>query len=302
MSQPDTNPLPPTYPTLPPKLILTSTKSYFSPDRTIKYLQDLLRILPNYSHPSLLFALIPDYLTIYPCSQLLSQSTPSSSSSSSSPSGLLSTASSWPLHLGAQDCSPFPTYGPYTGFIVPSALASLGVSIIELGHAERRKHVGEDDALTARKAAAACAYGMVPLVCIGEVDKPNLSAPMSMAVGAAMRKLSPQITSVLQAVPAEAPVILAYEPVWAIGAAEPAGVEYVGPVVQTIREVAKGVLGRTADTKVVYGGSAGPGLWSGATNGGNGLGQYVDGMFLGRFAHEISGVEKVLGEVIESLK
>ena len=278
---------PPTYPTLPPKLILTSTKSYFSPDRTIHYLQELLRTLPTYSHPNLLFALIPDFLTIYPCSQLLSQSTSNN-------------ASSWPLRLGAQDCSPFPSYGPYTGFITPSALASLGVSIIELGHAERRKHVNEDDALVASKATAACAHGMIPLVCIGESSKPNLNGPMSSAVGTAMRQLTPQITSLLSAIPSDAPVVFAYEPVWAIGAAEPAGVDYVGPVVQAIRSTIK-ASGRTGDTRVVYGGSAGPGLWSGATNGGNGLGRWVDGMFLGRFAHEVSGVEKVLQEVVASL-
>ena len=125
---------------------------------------------------------------------------------------------------------------------------------------------------------------------------------MSMAVGTAMRQLQPQIVSVLEAVPDDAPVILAYEPVWAIGAAEPAGVGYVGPVVQAIRECVKGVKGRSGETRVVYGGSAGPGLWSGKTNGGDGLGKWVDGMFLGRFAHEVEGVKKVVDEVVESMR
>lgn len=282
---------PVSYPHLPPTLILTSTKAYFTPERTLQYLQSLLdpanNILPLPSH--ILFALIPDFLTIHPCSQLLTQRT--------SPD-----PSTWPLYLGAQDVSPFPTYGAYTGFVVPPALTSLGVRIVELNHAERRRFVGETDATTAAKAAAACAHGLIPLVCIGELDKPNLAAPLSQAVGGAMRQLSPQVLSVLDAVPSHAPVILAYEPVWAIGAAEPAGVDYVGPVVQAIREAVKGVAGRTGETRVVYGGSAGPGLWSGKTNGGNGLGQYVDGMFLGRFAHEIGGVQKVVEEVKESLK
>lgn len=279
------------YPPLPPTLILTSTKSYFTPERTLQYLESLLdpanNILPLPSH--ILFALIPDFLTIYPCSQLLSQRT------SKNPSN-------WPLYLGAQDVSPFPSYGAYTGFVVPPALTSLGVRIVELNHAERRRFVGETDATTAAKASVACAHDLVPLVCIGEIEKPDLNAPMSQAVGGAMRQLTPQVLSVLNAVPGNAPVILAYEPVWAIGAAEPAGVDYVGPVVQAIREVVKGVKDRTGETRVVYGGSAGPGLWSGKTNGGNGLGQYVDGMFLGRFAHEISGVQKVVEEVKESLR
>jgi triosephosphate isomerase (TIM) len=279
------------YPSLPKTLILTSTKAYFTPERTLTYLQSLLdpsnNILPLPSN--ILFGFIPDFLTLHPCSQILS--------SHSSPD-----PTSWPLTLGAQDCSPFPSYGPYTGFIVPPALASLGVRIVELNHAERRRFVGETDTTTAEKASAACSHGLVPLVCIGEIGKPELSGPASAAVGTAMRELTPQITSVLKAVPSEAPVILAYEPVWAIGAAQPAGVDYVGPVVQAIREVITTIKGRTGQTRVVYGGSAGPGLWSGQTNGGNGLGKYVDGMFLGRFAHEIEGVKKVVDEVKASMK
>jgi triosephosphate isomerase (TIM) len=284
----------PTYPSLPPTLLLISTKSYFSPTRTVTYLESLLTptnaILPL--PPHILFALIPDHLTIYPCSQLLSRHT-------STPHP---TPSSWPLLLGAQDCFPATSYGAYTGFTVPSALSELGIKIVELGHAERRKFVGETDESTAAKAAAVSALGMIPLVCIGELEKPDLKSPMSMAVGTAMRQLSPQITSLLAAVPKDAPVIFAYEPVWAIGAVEPAGVEYVGPVVEAIRAEVSRVDGRTGTTRVVYGGSAGPGLWSGKKTGAEGLGKYVDGMFLGRFAHEISGVKDVVDEVVESRK
>jgi triosephosphate isomerase (TIM) len=284
----------PTYPSLPPTLLLISTKSYFPPTRTLTYLESLLTptnaILPL--PPHILFALIPDHLTIYPCSQLLSRHT-------STPHP---TPSSWPLLLGAQDCFPTTSYGAYTGFTVPAALSSLGVRIIELGHAERRKFAAETDASTAAKASAVSALGMIPLVCIGELDKPDLKSPMSMAVGTAMRQLTPQITSLLAAVPSDAPVIFAYEPVWAIGAAEPAGVEYVGPVVEAIRAEISRVEGRTGTTRVVYGGSAGPGLWSGRKTGGEGWGKYVDGMFLGRFAHEIGGVKEVVDEVVESRK
>lgn len=279
------------YPNLPPTLLLISTKSYFSPARTLAYLRELLDpangILPLALPPTaLLFSLIPDFLTIHPCASILSDQ-----------------SSHWPLLLGAQDCAPHSSYGPFTGSIVPAALHDLGVRIVELGHAERRAHLSETDATTAAKASAVSACGMVPLICIGETDSPPSSgAPMSMAVGNAMRQLTPQITSVLTAVPLVAPVIFAYEPVWAIGAAQPAGVDFVGPVVQAIRGIVAGVAGRTGETRVVYGGSAGPGLWSGKTNGGNGLGEWVDGMFLGRFAHEISGVKAVVDEVVESIK
>lgn len=138
---------------------------------------------------------------------------------------------------------------------------------------------------------------MIPLVCVGEVSAPVKNGPMSMSVGNALREVGPQVRSVLEAVPRDAPLILAYEPVWAIGAERPAGVEYVGPVVQGIREIVKNVSGRTGETRVVYGGSAGPGLW-----GKGGLGECVDGMFLGRFAHETSGVKEVVDEVVETIK
>lgn len=164
--------------------------------------------------------------------------------------------------------------------------------------------LNETDETAAKKADAASKLGMVPLVCIGELGAPDMQGPMSAAVGNAMKQLNSQITSLLSAVPLDAPVIFAYEPVWAIGAAQPAGVDYVGPVVQAIRQVVsdfEAKKGRTGQTKVVYGGSAGPGLWSGKTNGGNPLGSWVDGMFLGRFAHKIEGVKAVVDEVVESM-
>lgn len=276
-----------------------STKSYFSTSHTISYLKTLLSpssgIIPV-RNPDILFGLIPDFLSIHPCVQILEEHAASQTTSTHS--------QSWPLHLGAQDCFWSNDYGAYTGEVVPPALKELGVTIVELGHAERRKLLAETDETAARKAAAVSALGMIPLVCIGEIEAPNLQGPMSAAVGNAMRQLIPQITSLLEAVPSEAPVVFAYEPVWAIGAADPAGVDFVGPVVQAIREVVKGFeakKGRTGQTRIVYGGSAGPGLWSGQTNGGNPLGSWVDGMFLGRFAHKIDGVKKVVDEVVESM-
>lgn len=290
-----------TYPRLPEKLVLMSTKSYFSPEHTVSYLKTIIGnssgIIPI-AHPDVLFGFIPDFLSIYSCAQLLAEYARSQANRAD-------TSNSWPLHLGAQDCFWSSEYGAYTGEIVPPALKSLGVTIVELGHAERRRMLAETDETTAKKAAAASKLGMIPLVCIGEIEAPNLQGPLSAAVGNAMNQLDPQIVSLLEAVPNEAPVIFAYEPVWAIGAAQPAGVDYVGPVVQAIRQVVQAfsaTRGRVGQTKVVYGGSAGPGLWSGKTNGGNPLGQWVDGMFLGRFAHKIEGVKAVVDEVVSSMK
>ncbi|KIX02640.1 uncharacterized protein Z518_08582 [Rhinocladiella mackenziei CBS 650.93] len=305
-----------TYPRLPSKLILTSTKAYFSPSRTVKYLTSILDqhngILPLLeAHRSeIQFGLIPDFLTIYPCAQILAAKYPAPPSDPNPAlQGSRTTSlsndinpSSWPIYLGAQTAYASSTYGAFTGEIVPPALKELGCSIVELNHAERRRLLGETDESSAARAAAVCALGMIPLVCIGELERPNLQGPMSLAVGVAVGQLKTQIETLLKAVPKDAPVIFAYEPVWAIGAAQPAGVDYVGPVVEAIREVARtAVRDRSGEVKVVYGGSAGPGLWSGKTNGANGLGKWVDGLFLGRFAHEISGIKGVVEEVADSL-
>ncbi|KAL3474911.1 triosephosphate isomerase [Aspergillus californicus] len=275
------------YPVLPKKLLLISLKMYFTPTRTLDYCRALLDpkndIVRPQNRSKLLLALIPDFLTIYPCAEIIKEyeSTLPKDESPSLPA---------PFLLGAQDCFWEPL-GAYTGEVSPLSLSSMGVSIVELGHAERRSIFGETDELAARKAAAACAQGMVPLMCIGEVSAPGSVA--SEAVGLAVRECEVQVRSVLDAIPENAPVIFAYEPVWAIGQPKPAGVDHISAVVDGLRTL---IGQRPGDVRILYGGSAGPGLW-----GSGGLGKAVDGMFLGRFAHEIDGVRKVVREVEETL-
>lgn len=278
---------PTTYPVLPEKLLLISLKMYFTPERTLSYVRGLLdpanEIVRPQNREKLLLALIPDFLTVWPCADIIREY-----ESKLAASGI--PTSPPPFFLGAQDCM-WEEYGAYTGEVSPAAIKSLGCSIVELGHAERRAIFGETDEQTARKAAATSAQGMVPLVCVGEVTAPGAVA--SEAVGQAVSECAVLVQAVLNAIPAEAPVIFAYEPVWAIGKPKPAGVDHVAAVVEGIR----GVIGaRPGTARVLYGGSAGPGLW-----GAGGLGKAVDGMFLGRFAHEIEGVRKVVREVEETL-
>lgn len=275
------------YPVLPKNLLIISLKMYFTPTRTLDYCRALLDpkndIVRPENRSKLLLALIPDFLTVYPCAEIIKawESTLPKGDTPSLPA---------PFLLGAQDCFWEPL-GAYTGEVSPLALRSMGVSIVELGHAERRAIFGETDNQTGLKAAAACAQGMVPLVCIGEVTAPGPVA--SQAIGQAVSECEVQIRAVLQAIPADAPVIFAYEPVWAIGKPAPAGVDHISAVVEGI----KAVIGtRVGDVRILYGGSAGPGLW-----GPGGLGKAVDGMFLGRFAHEVDGVRKVVREVEETL-
>ncbi|KAF3482942.1 triosephosphate isomerase [Arthroderma uncinatum] len=272
---------------------------YFTPSRTLEYLRALLEpqneIVCAKNRSKLLLALIPDFLTIYPCSEIIEQfETKLNAQSAELVPG--SSPLPPPFLLGAQDCF-WEASGPYTGEISPSCLHSMNVSIVELGHAERRAIFKETDEQVGPKAAAASAQGMIPLVCVGEVPVPG--PVMSETVGVAVKECEVQVKAVLDAIPADAPIIFAYEPVWAIGQLVPAGVDHIAAVVQGIRAVTDRIRGEKGrgDVRVIYGGSAGPGLW-----GQGGLGKAVDGMFLGRFAHEIEGVKKVVREVEESLE
>ncbi|EED20605.1 triosephosphate isomerase [Talaromyces stipitatus ATCC 10500] len=275
------------YPVLPQKLLIISLKMYFTPSRTLQYLRDLLdpksEIVLAKNRSKLLLALIPDFLTIYPCAEIIRKWE----------SELLDTTKTEklppPFLLGGQD-SFWEDLGAFTGEVSPLALKEIGASLVELGHAERRDMFGETNEITGKKAAAVSRQGLIPLVCIGELSAPGQVA--SEAVGLAVRECETQIHAVLRALPDHAPVIFAYEPVWAIGQPQPAGVEHVAAVVAGIRAV---IGKREGDVRVLYGGSAGPGLWSQG-----GLGKAVDGMFLGRFAHQVEGVRKVVREVEET--
>lgn len=267
------------------RLLGTSLKMYFSPYQTTAYTQTFLSLAqtldPELSNLDLF--LIPDFLSVAAARTLITSATSEPTSSSTLHPPL---DSSTPLHVGAQDCSPYAS-GAYTGDVSPASLAELGVTFIELNHAERRRYHGETDETAAAKAVAAVKNGLVPLFCIGEVSPP--SGPVSAAVGKAVDEVSRQIKVLLDAVGEDADVVFAYEPVWAIGAKESAGADHVVAVTKAIRGLWQGRRGRV---RVLYGGSAGPGTFTQLKDG-------VDGLFLGRFAHDVKNLEKVIQEVCE---
>jgi len=183
--------------------------------------------------------------------------------------------------IAAQDASEHDT-GAFTGEVSPAELAEIGVSLVELGHAERRRLHGETDAVVARKTAAALRNGLVPLLCVGEPER----VPADDAVA----YVTAQVLSAIADAPAGR-VIVAYEPVWAIGAPHPAPAQHIRRVTSWLRELLAGLEDRTGSS-VIYGGSAGPGLLTE-------LGDDVDGLFLGRFAHDPSALADVLAEATE---
>ena len=169
--------------------------------------------------------------------------------------------------------------GAYTGEVTAAEATEVGVAVAEIGHAERRRLYGETDAVVAAKTAAALRHGIVPVLCLGELARTD---PEAAAVDVVA-----QLRSVLSDAPAGR-LVVAYEPVWAIGAAEPAEVDHILAVTAAVR-AALDADPRRAGSAVVYGGSAGPGLLTR-------LGDGVDGLFLGRFAHDPAALALVLDE------
>ncbi|MBT2486481.1 MULTISPECIES: triose-phosphate isomerase family protein [unclassified Microbacterium] len=186
-----------------------------------------------------------------------------------------------PVRIGGQDVSGEEP-GAFTGEVTAAELAEVGATIAEIGHAERRRLFSETEEQTAAKTRAALRAGLTPLLCIGETEQ---QAPADAAVVAV-----DQLRSALDGADAGA-VIVAYEPVWAIGAPEPAGPEHIRVVAAALRFAIQADAAR-ADSAVIYGGAAGPGLLTA-------LGDAVDGVFLGRFAHDPDALVTVLDEAAE---
>jgi triosephosphate isomerase len=155
------------------------------------------------------------------------------------------------LRYGAQDVSAEES-GAYTGEVSASMLAKLGCSYAVVGHSERRQRHDESDAVVNAKAKAALAHGVTPIVCVGEgleVRQAGEQVPFTLA----------QVDGSLAGLDAEqvAGLVVAYEPVWAIGTGEVATPEDAQEVCAAIRARVRESLGDAAadGVRVLYGGS-----------------------------------------------
>jgi len=154
------------------------------------------------------------------------------------------------IGYGAQDLSVHPA-GAYTGEISGPMLAKLGCSYVVVGHSERRQYHHEDDALVNAKAKAALANSMTPIVCVGEglpVREAGEHVPYTLA----------QLDGALDGFKSDdvEKIVIAYEPVWAIGTGRTATPEDAQEVIGAIRNRVADQHGNTADrVRVLYGGS-----------------------------------------------
>jgi len=156
-----------------------------------------------------------------------------------------------PIKYGAQNVSTHDA-GAYTGEVSGSMLAKLGCSYVIVGHSERREHYGETDEWVALKARMSLKYGMVPIVCVGE----GLGQRRE---GNHIAFTTDQITRSLDGLTAEqvAGIVIAYEPVWAIGTGETATPQDAEEVCAGIRsQIETSYGGDVADAvRILYGGS-----------------------------------------------
>lgn len=156
-----------------------------------------------------------------------------------------------PVGLGAQNMHPEPE-GAFTGEVSAAMLRSVGCRYVILGHSERRQYFAEDDAFVNRKVLAALANGLVPIVCVGETLAQRREGRVEDVV-------STQVRGGLAGVKVDDPaqLVIAYEPVWAIGTGETATPEQAQEVHALIRRLLTEQFGeeKARGIQVLYGGS-----------------------------------------------
>ena len=234
-----------------------SLKSYLGHRGTLTWASAVAEALRDGPQPGLELFVLPSFPTLTAVAQILAGSG---------------------VAVGAQDLSADDA-GNRTGEVTGAMLAEIGCRYALTGHAERRFLFRETDAVVAAKTRAAIRHGLIPVVCVGETER----VPTGTAVEVCTQQLA-------DALPGDKPIssrlLVAYEPGWAIGADRPASDGHIIGIIAGLRDELRR---RAPDSAVIYGGSAGPGLLTR-------LGHAVDGLFLGRFAHDPDALAAVVAE------
>ena len=152
------------------------------------------------------------------------------------------------IRWGAQDCSAHAS-GAYTGEVAPAMLAEFGCHHVIVGHSERRAYHQESDALVAEKAKLALSGGLVPIVCVGETLAERDAGETEQVV---KRQLSAVIHTLGHCV---SQVVVAYEPVWAIGTGRTATPEQAQAVHARLRQQLHAATEKAPQMTLLYGGS-----------------------------------------------
>jgi triosephosphate isomerase len=155
------------------------------------------------------------------------------------------------LRWGAQDCSAH-AQGAYTGEVSVAMLAEFGCRYVIVGHSERRQYHAESDQLVADKAKAALASGLTPIVCVGETLAQR-------EAGETADVVKRQLSAVIHALGhCAGEMVVAYEPVWAIGTGRVATPEQAQAVHALLRAQLKAATPQAEHMQILYGGSMKP--------------------------------------------
>ena len=194
------------------------------------------------------------------------------------------------VKVGAQNMH-WADEGAWTGEVSPVMLTDCKLDIVELGHSERRAHFGETDETVGLKTEAAIRHGLIPLICIGETLAEREAGRAGQVLEAQVRGALGRLSDSQKA----APILLAYEPVWAIGAGGiPATSDYADTRQKDIIATANDVLGRRIPC--LYGGSVNPGNCEDLISC-----PHIDGLFIGRSAWNVGGYLDILSKCAAKL-
>jgi triosephosphate isomerase len=212
-------------------LIAANWKMYKTPDEAVAFIKAFLPLVAPHSHAEVVLCASP---TLLPA--------------------VVDAARNHPIRIAAQDMH-WLDQGAYTGETSPLMLKALGVTHVLIGHSERRQYFNETDESVNLKLKSALAHGLIPIVCVGELLAER-------EAGQTAEVLERQTSIALSGIDpaAAAPLVIAYEPVWAIGTGRTATTEIADEAHSIIRaQIAKSLSpALAASTRILYGGSVKP--------------------------------------------
>ncbi|MEG0371457.1 MAG: triose-phosphate isomerase [Clostridium sp.] len=211
-------------------IIAGNWKMHKTPEEAVRLVQE---IMPLVKDASCEVVVCPTFVSLYPVLDIVRNTN---------------------IAVGAQNMY-FEEKGAFTGEISPLMLKEIGVKYVILGHSERREYFNEDDTLINNKVKAAFEYDLIPILCVGETLDERES-------GNTNNKISGQIKTGLNGLNEDkvSSMVIAYEPIWAIGTGKSATSDDANNTIKVIRQEVKSLYGENAASavRIQYGGSVKP--------------------------------------------
>lgn len=217
-----------------PILVAGNWKMNHTPSEALVFYETLLKQLPSL-HDGVEALICPPTIGLESATDLLEES---------------------PIMLGAQTMD-YHESGAYTGETAPSMLCDLGVSHVIIGHSERREYYNETNETVALKAEAALKHNLIPIVCVGESENERESDQTDRVIENQIKQGLSRLSKVL---PNLTNLVIAYEPIWAIGTGKTCDATEANRVCAHIRNTIKELFGDEAaqHIRILYGGSVKP--------------------------------------------